>query len=821
MRKPVLVFCYLLITIPGRSAVIQPAHCFIVPVPRIYRASPVSIDPVELRMIRGEWRPPKEGDTEWFLDGDSAVWSQLEADSAGWFSDRILRDAYAAFTLTLDREQTLILEAGGHQYAYINGRPRGTNKYGVKEQYESWEPRFDYFQIPVRMREGDNHLLFRCSRGRFRARFLVPSQPVFLNTRDLTLPDLLNGSPHSGAVPVTNAGDSDLSDLILKTRVSEGTWTRTKLPVLAPRSVRKMPFGVQQSGLEPGYYRLDLHLLKGEELIDTASVSIGVKNLPDIHRRTYVSSIDGSVQYYAVTPARQTVKPAALVLSVHGAGVEAINQARSYHPKERTHVVAATNRRPFGYDWEDWGRIDAMEALEHAINHLNADRERIYLTGHSMGGHGTWHLGVTYPDRFAAIGPSAGWISFSTYAPRQQKGSESPLSRLMMRTMNPGNTLALTSNLNGVGVYILHGDADESVPVSEARTMAGHLAGFHHDFQYHEEPGAGHWWDRSDEPGVDCVDWAPMFDFFARRSLPPGRPRSVSFSTSNPGISASRHWLRIEAQQRHSEISRADMTWYPGTERFAGVTENIFRLSLETPETTPETGSYTVILDGDTLTGLSPAQERLWLEREVNGWKASKIFSSREKGPHRYGPFKEAFNHHMIFVYGTRGGAEENAWAFSKARYDAECFWIQGNGSVDVVADRDFHPSAAKDRSVILYGNAETNGTWNSLLRNCPVQVFRNRIQIGKTRLKGDDLACLMAYPRPDSETAMVAVVAGTGILGMKLTNTRPYLYSGWGIPDCLVFDASAAEDPEKGLRAVGYFGTDWSVEKGEFGFRQ
>jgi len=32
-----------------------------------------------------------------------------------------------------------------------------------------------------------------------------------------------------------------------------------------------------------------------------------------------------------------------------------------------------------------------------------------------MGGHGAWQIGSLYPDRFAAIGPSAGWLSFDSY----------------------------------------------------------------------------------------------------------------------------------------------------------------------------------------------------------------------------------------------------------------------------------------------------------------------------------------------------------------------------------------------------------------------
>lgn len=91
--------------------------------------------------------------------------------------------------------------------------------------------------------------------------------------------------------------------------------------------------------------------------------------------------------------------------------MQAIRHAGSYSKKSWLHLVAPINRRPFGFDWEDFGRADAIEVLELAQAKLRHDPSRIYLTGHSMGGHGTWHIGSTFPDRFAAIGPSAGWVS--------------------------------------------------------------------------------------------------------------------------------------------------------------------------------------------------------------------------------------------------------------------------------------------------------------------------------------------------------------------------------------------------------------------------
>ena len=55
----------------------------------------------------------------------------------------------------------------------------------------------------------------------------------------------------------------------------------------------------------------------------------------------------------------------------------------------------------------------ALNALLDEISAAYAvDESRIYLTGLSMGGYGTWHLAVEYPERFAAIAPICGGAMF-------------------------------------------------------------------------------------------------------------------------------------------------------------------------------------------------------------------------------------------------------------------------------------------------------------------------------------------------------------------------------------------------------------------------
>lgn len=58
-----------------------------------------------------------------------------------------------------------------------------------------------------------------------------------------------------------------------------------------------------------------------------------------------------------------------------------------------------------------WDRVeeDLIGMIDHVIRNYRGDSSRVYLTGLSYGGFGTWHLASSYPERFAAIAPVVGW----------------------------------------------------------------------------------------------------------------------------------------------------------------------------------------------------------------------------------------------------------------------------------------------------------------------------------------------------------------------------------------------------------------------------
>jgi pimeloyl-ACP methyl ester carboxylesterase len=769
-----------------------------------YGREPVPTDAIAAQLVAGTWQAPKAGDTLTAPEGGKRMWEVLKPDDKGVFAGRALNGGYLFFSFESDSDRVLMLEAAGHAAAYVNGQLRAGDVYS-----------YGYVQLPVVVKKGTNELLVHVARGRLQIKLTEPKAPLFLSPLDATTPDLIAGQAFQGwagvlAVNATTQTQGGLS-------VNAGGAV-TPLPALPPCSVTKVPIRFSAPATNSGEkFDIQLELKRSGDTpqdLGKEKLTLNVVKPDALQKRTFRSAIDGSVQYFALVPAHpgyQDPVPG-LILTLHGAAVEARGQAACFAPKHWAHVVAPTNRRPFGFDWEDWGRFDALEVLDEAMKQLKPDPQRLFLTGHSMGGHGTWHVGVTFPDRFAAIGPSAGWVSMASYAGQRKPQSTDPVAEMMHRAASPGDTLSLLRNVDALGVFVLHGDKDDNVPVSQARTMRTALAEFHRDWVYYERPGAGHWW------GNDCVDWLPMMDFFERHRLPePGQVRQVDFTTASPAVSATCHWATIKSQLKAFCLSSVHINHDPDKRSFTGKTGNVAGLAFDLSHLSP--GKPVVVeLDGEKLGELPwPASGAvLHLARGGEKWAVANA-SSVNKNPRRGGPFRDVFCNRVMFVYGTKGSPGEYAWALQKARFDAETFWYRGNGGIEIVPDSAFDPDRERDRNVVLYGNADSNAAWHALLGDGPVRVSAGLVKVGKRELHGDDLACLFVRPRPGSDCACVGVVAGSGLKGMRTADRLPYFTSGVGYPDLFVLSADSLTKGVAGVRLAGFFGNDWSVEKGEW----
>lgn len=767
-------------------------------------------DAIESMIVNGTWKTPSDGDTVKLPNGSSKNWTPIRANTEGWFDDSRLRGGYVSLRHTAVQPEILKLRAVGSGVVYVNGEIRAGDPYSTGA-----------FAFPIQIRAGDNEFLVAVSRGRLRATLEPIASPQYIEDTDPTLPDIIVNRPGSllASVIVGNATNQWNRSLRLRAYLTDASGPyrpyETDCGSIPPLSIKKCGFEFRVPAISAAVpHELTVELFDKNAKVDTKTFTIRIRKPNETYRVTFTSKIDGSVQYYAVTPSLNPSPGQALFLSLHGASVEAQGQAEAYSSKAWGSIVCPTNRRPFGFDWEDWGRADAMEVLEHSTRSLRVDPSRIYLTGHSMGGHGTWQLGVQFPDRFAAIGPSAGWSSFYSYGGKPRLDVKNQAAQIITRAESPSDTNALISNLDGVGVYVLHGDADDNVPVAEARAMTKLLAEFHRDWISFEQAKAGHWWDASEEPGADCVDWAPMFDFFARRALPPpDAVRRVRFKTAAPIVSATRNWVTIEQQFRPFEISSVDFSLDPLTRRIRGTTSNVRMIKFDL-SAFPSDEKWKLTIDGHPDIEMLPSaveKDQMWVMK-VDQWRSCARPTAAVKNSIRSGPFKSAFDHSALLVVGTKGNAHENAWALAKARYDSETFLVRGNARFEVVRDVDLVSTRTTNRNLILYGNRDTNAAWSKYLKDSPIQLGKSQCDFSDDKLSGA-LSALFVRPRHDETQTCVAVIGGTNVVGMRLCDKIPFITSGVAIPDFLITNPSTLDKLYEGVLRTGFFDSLWQID--------
>lgn len=144
-----------------------------------------------------------------------------------------------------------------------------------------------------------------------------------------------------------------------------------------------------------------------------------------------------------------------LVLFLHGAGERGANldDVKRHGPPKLVErgadfpFILVSPQCPVGSIWEV---SPLMGLLDEVIATHNVDTNRVYLTGLSMGGYGTWSLATAHPERFAAIAPICGGgqpVSIYLAAgPRQQA-------------------------LRNLPVWAFHGAKDPVVPPEESQRM--------------------------------------------------------------------------------------------------------------------------------------------------------------------------------------------------------------------------------------------------------------------------------------------------------------------------------------------------------------
>jgi hypothetical protein len=461
-----------------------------------------------------------------------------------------------------------------------------------------------------------------------------------------------------------------------------------------------------------------------------------------------------------------------------------------------------------------------MEALADAKRRYKPSEDRIYLTGHSMGGHGAWYLGATFPDQWGAIGPCAGWPTFWSYGGAVRYEDPDPIEAMLLRAANVSDLTKLMRNYLHHGVFVLHGDADQTVPVSLARQMRESLSVFHRDLDWHEEKGGGHWYDNTPEPGADCVDYGPMFEFFDRHRRRLSRDvRRVEFTTVSPSVSSKCHWVEVLGQAVPMNPSTVVATNPIGTSVVKIETTNVTHLRLDMSKSPVTEEAIQVEIDGQVLGKVELRRGFANLWREGDKWEADfdrvPLTDSRMRGS-----LRSAFNNRFVFLYSSEGSPEEKAWAYAKARFDAETWWMRGNGSAPLASEMDYGAEGRYvGRNLIVYGSHRTSALVKS--KSTSDRWWRpGPARTGGAAPATDGIASMMIQPMGPWDEGTMAVIGGEDIKGMRATDLMPYFVSGVHYPEYISFRSTIYLEGTEAITAAGYFGPDWTWGSGDFAKR-
>jgi len=222
-----------------------------------------------------------------------------------------------------------------------------------------------------------------------------------------------------------------------------------------------------------------------EEASELAKKSLG----PGQHKQQLEKSSSNTLgcKYLLYLPEGygQKKKKWPMVLFLHGAGergddlslVEVHGPPKIVQSKKDFPFVVVSPQCPNGGWWSKQHEV-LISLLDEIIQQGDVDESRIYLTGLSMGGYGSWSLGCEYPDRFAAIAPICG-----------------------------GGDPLLAGRLKDLPVWAFHGAKDKTVPLEKSELMVEAVSNAGGDAKLTVYPEAGHdsWTETYNNP--ELYEW--------------------------------------------------------------------------------------------------------------------------------------------------------------------------------------------------------------------------------------------------------------------------------------------------------------------------
>ncbi|KAH3844315.1 hypothetical protein DPMN_086573 [Dreissena polymorpha] len=611
------------------------------------------------------------------------------------------------------------------------------------------------------------------------------------------------------------------------------------------------------------------------------TTSIGVSSLPITIRcrkgkQSFLFTFrdhDGSIQHAAaIQPLEHCpgdVCPT--VLSLHGTTIPPQNQADSYKHMvggefvfgfPRAWTLAPT--RHGAHNWEGPGLLTAMTALDSLSSMTRdcnwiqnkADSKHVVYAGHSMGGHGAWHVATHFPDRALALVSLASWIKKEEYGDSNlffrhdiaTSHVDPALKSILESCIIENDADQHSVNLGGVPVVGRTGAIDRTVHPWFLRRMYRLLSEEGVKVNYTEVKDKEHWWwdtvDTNDGGAVNDKYLRDFTNFYIDQFLDSKssgsctgpdaedcqddpilkytdgqESRSFRLVCYNPALGEGVGGVQVLQQCipfRKSEI-QVEVTW--DVVKFQ--TKNVARFSV-LPHFFKEVLHKNIYIDGQS-TAMPSDMTSVAGENVMNfclksGW--GQCSDDQDMGLLRgtltLGPARRVAEQPFRIIIGTQGSEESQRVILKSAVYVANLFFLTSDCHVDIVKDTDISINELDRTHIIVIGNSSENIHVEKLISRIPIQPSSAGIRLATCNYAFKRSGILTLVPNGPHHLGLVLM--GTTLVGLQdvislaAPTIPPMTRSPFSnlIPDFVITGPDFGRKGPGGYLCAGFYGNKW-----------
>ena len=445
----------------------------------------------------------------------------------------------------------------------------------------------------------------------------------------------------------------------------------------------------------------------------------------------YRSKVDGSVQPYAVTYpldyGKDPKKKWRLDVVLHGRDGTICEVKFLYQhngkmaPKDQDYVqLEVYGRGNNAYRWA--GETDVFEAMEHFIasekllKRDSIDPAKIILRGFSMGGAGTWHIGLHHPNRWAVIGPGAGFTNTHGYV----KMLPNPLPPYQEPLLHIYDAVDYAENAFLVPIVAYSGEKDAQKTAAD--NIEKRLKELKIDRMTHLiGPGLEHQFPPPQQARAHA-------EFAKHLSQPRPKYPEVNFTTYTLKY-PSGGWITLFGLQKHYEKTQVHAV-RNGT-KVTVKTTNVRTFRVDLPRNGD--GAYTEIeIDGVKL----QRSVNDFYRKGKNKWEGDSLPAKNDvltKTVQLMGPIDDAFTDAFLCVKGS-----DSPWHDDMSRAaDAQLQrfikewdkWMRGK--LLVKTDKEVTNEDIKTKHLILFGDPASNALIAKVVPSLPITWNKDQLVVG------------------------------------------------------------------------------------------